>query len=151
MCLRIRTKTKTLSSAIASHKRVAKTDIIVYKRLRNYPVKWANQYGSGVIVKSPYMNFSYSLNTLYSNEGILTERFGFSFILIPLLHPCNYLYVSKGLHAYRSIKGAKRAIMSGTTYIMKCIIPKGSTYYFGDDDDEVCSDRLIITDESNHK
>lgn len=138
MCLYVKTKSQSLKKAIELNKRIAKTDIIVYKRFRG-PNKWSNQYGSGISLKSPYRRYNYEVGFHYYNEGDLKQRFGFT-----INFAGNEMSIHRGLHAYTTPKVAKQ-YLGAKDSIFECIVPKGSTYYLGRDN-EICTDNLIITD-----
>lgn len=101
---------------------------------------------------SPYKQFPYKLNERVSSD--------FDFASLPLtkMSPQKeykfiriltyFSQVNKGLHSFKYLIDANKLnnrFLGGT--VMKCIIPKGSWYYEGRDDDLV-SDNIIIIEES---
>lgn len=111
-----------------THKRVkiAKEDIVCYKVLTS-------------IMKSPYRDFQYERNKMYSIKLLKIDKNN------------NDLEINEGYHAYVSYDGAysSTAIMFlYDTFIFKAIIPKGSKYYLGTDN-EIVSNQMIIKENIN--
>lgn len=121
MCLKIKS-TKPL---------IAKEDIVCYK------VFFKTQKGK---LRSVYYLKYWKLNKLYIDRPAV------------VIHTSQYppqVGVYKGAyHSFKSLKNARseRKTMIEGTVMAKCIIPKGSTFYFGEfyDWEGYASKRLII-------
>ena len=99
---------------------IAKSDIIVYKELR--------QIGKNDYV-TPCQDFPVKLDNLLIPEGIATEK------------PCGFKYrIEEGtIHAYTS--------SNGNDLKFKAIIKKGTKFWIQDDLTEVAAEKLYITSE----
>lgn len=120
MCLIVNKTWKSLKTAKKSSIPVAKEDIKVYKLLQ----KRTNL--------SPYQMAKYEKGKLHESPIIRYIRVS----LFP--HGC-YYKVEQGLHAYRTIEKAKSRFSYQERYckVVEMIIPKGSKYYIGTNDDIV--------------
>lgn len=127
--------------------RYATEDIICYKVLYKF-IKG--------IYCSPYMKFPYKLNERISSD--------FSFVSLPpvkmspqkeykFIRILTYFrQVNKGLHSFKYLIDANKLnnrFLGGT--VMKCIIPKGSWYYEGRDDDLVSDNIIVIKEIPNYE
>lgn len=54
--------------------------------------------------------------------------------------------IDAGYHSYNTIERAKKSIFFGDEVVIKCIIPKGTEYYINNDD-EIVSSTIIVTDQ----
>ena len=99
---------------------IAKSDIIVYKKLK--------QIGKNDYV-TPCQDFPVKLDNLLIPEGIATEK------------PCGFKYrIEEGtIHAYTS--------SNGNDLKFKAIIKKGTKFWIQDDLTEVAAEKLYITSE----
>ena len=99
---------------------IAKSDIIVYKKLK--------QIGKNNYV-TPCQDFPVKLDNLLIPEGIATEK------------PCGFKYrIEEGtIHAYTS--------SNGNDLKFKAIIKKGTKFWIQDDLTEVAAEKLYITSE----
>ena len=104
---------------------IARTNIVVYKNLSK--IKNA--------IYTPYQrNFiRFNVNGIYYLESNLTQK----------KYPFGYEYLDRGYYIYEGIHSftKKNTFVPGSIYY--AIIPKGSMYYFGNNDD-IVSDKLII-------
>lgn len=120
MCLYIKDSQNILNKLIKQIKPlIAKEDIIVYKVLDQ------NNY-------SPYRAYKYTEGFHYYETGDI----------IPEVGKCSTdIIIKKGLHSYSSytIASTRR---NSTDKIVKMIIPKGSKYFIGKNED-IVSDNLI--------
>ena len=137
MCLRVNKAFPTKKDAQNYKGEIATKDIKVYKVL---------EYGtSGKSNKdraySPYRGFYYDKGTQYT-ESKLNRRYyttGWS-------HQCS-LTIEKGLHAYvkkncRQIKNHLSTYAHAKPVVIEMIIPKGSIYYLGDNNDIVTNNLI---------
>lgn len=93
---------------------IAIEDIVVYKRLsvlRNNTTK-AIEYSTS------FKGFSVIMGETYVSELIMETS---KYLGI------EYNFVKLGLHSYKHLKSARY----GNEVVAKCIIPKGSSYYYG--------------------
>lgn len=122
--------------------KIAKKDIVCYKiieRISN------NEY------KSPYQG-----DEIIFNKTIIASKPPKKFNIMPDvdidLKTINDYYIGEGfIHAFIATRDARNhyyyfLCREGAT-IVKCIIPKGSRYFVNIDNTEICSDRMMITDE----
>ncbi len=110
---------------------VANEDIIVYKILCDVDLSFLNETG-----RSPFKKFLYKKGQMYKSK-LITE------IRLALTPNNKYFFeVENGLHAYVK-HDSKSSIWLMNKYCakIKMIIPKGSKYYLGTDD-EIVSDTL---------
>ncbi len=108
--------------------KIAKKDITCYKLL----VK-RNPSDIGIFI-SPYRNYEYNFNkkTLYKVNNFIKTYKTYDTISIT--------DITKGLHSFSSIKGLKdKHWLSTYNIAFKCIIPKGTKYYYNPDDKEYVS------------
>ena len=113
--------------------KVAKKDIVCYKIVQKSSTKKNEMI-------SMYQKFEYKLNVLYTSD-----------LDIPIIDDnCLVAVINKGIHAYEE----KRALNNELIYIrafiidalpIKCIIPKGSLYYKGAND-EIVSNQMILVE-----
>ena len=135
MCLNLNPKFK---------KMVAKKDITCYKI-----VKKKNYGGCYMYEALIMMFFIYKLNIIYSTMITMTHT--------PYT---NRLVVNNGFHSFRTIQGLKKEAEYILMYhnsgiltdavIVKCIIPKGSLYYVGHNDNytpNYVSNQIVILNE----
>ena len=108
----------------------AKRDMIVYKRF-NVHVK----RDKTIVLISPYQRKKYEVNMHYHQTG--KEKFTFEWWN-------GELCINRGLHAYVNYKDVINNLFYDE-YAVKCIIPKGSTYFLGKYGD-IVSDNMIVTD-----
>lgn len=109
-----------------SEEKIAKKDIVCYKRLCVYID----------IFISPYLHYFYRLNILYRSE----------------LKPSSDNTIDIGFHSYSCKKYAtSRLIKDRYEVLAKGIIPKGSRYYYNPDDHEYVSNQIIIQEVINNK
>jgi hypothetical protein len=122
MCLITKKKFRSRVEALAYKPTIAKKDIKVYK------VLWKHSHGSS------YRGFKYEKGNEYYQTGKpFTKTYSrFSKKLI----------ISRGLHAWITKEDAIRRHNRSLHVIVEMVIPKGSMYYLGDNDD-IVSNRLI--------
>lgn len=110
--------------------KVAAEDMTVFKvvRLDLQNQRWQAVYQDG---------FSAPLNTKISAQGVYPETELDNLLIIGegMFHSCADLNTIKLRNDYRS-----------GTYIVKCIIPKGTTYYASKVPNDLCSKKIIVTD-----
>jgi hypothetical protein len=124
---------------------IAKEDIVCYKIIERVS---SNKY------KSPYQG-----DEIIFNKTIIASKPTKKFNMMPTvdvdLKTIIGYYIGEGfIHAFIIKENAKCSVLNhyyflnfeGTT-IVKCIIPKGSRYFISIDNVEICSDRMMITDE----
>ena len=82
---------------------------------------------------SPYKKYRWYINKLVKLSTLNKDEYG---------------HINEGLHAYLENYSFKRKLLSYWRYnpviIYNCIIPKGSKYYLGNDDD-IVSNQMMIT------
>ena len=61
-------------------------------------------------------------------------------------HKDIYYRIDAGYHSYNTIEKAKEDTWFGNEIVVKCIIPKGTEYYINDDN-EIVSSTIIVTDQ----
>ena len=111
--------------------KIATEDIVCYKIFRCRKIKWNTK-----VFYSLYRDYQY---IAYASNPKITINFK-KFHTSP-----SCWYITEGYHSYNTLF---KAILEriGTSYpIVKCIIPIGSTYYLNNEDEIVSSD-IIITD-----
>lgn len=103
-----------------SKEKIAKKDIVCYKRLKINP--------TGNFL-SPYQKKPYKLNILYRSR----------------LELSSYHTIDVGIHSYSCKKRATRLLnrVRGEV-LVKSIIPKGSRYYYNQIRHEYVSNRIIL-------
>ena len=110
--------------------KVATEDMAVFKvvKLDLQNQRWRAIYQS---------SFSAPLNTEISAQGTYPERKLDNFLVIGagMFHSCADLNTIKMRNDYEP-----------GTYVVKCIIPKGTTYYASKVPNDLCSEKLIVTD-----
>jgi len=117
---------------------VAEEDIVVYKMFEKN-----NTTGA---YRSFYKGVAVEFNKEYTSE-LIVEKFKGMYIYMYMDIYC----INIGLHAFTSIDDVLDScnyapLMSGYTGVLvKCIIPKGSTYY--ENNDQCASDKMFYTDE----
>lgn len=109
----------------------ARKDIVVYKVLRKTALC---DY-----LYSPVRDFRYDLNKLYKVDSL------------DIHYDCpgsTFIKVERGLHAYSTLKRAKDKFDTAYPYyrVYQAIIPKGSLYIEGEDE-EIVSNQLIVQKE----
>ena len=115
--------------------KVADKDIVVYKRFRQDEMVYENSKFTAVF--SMIFGYLYTINTLnkpieldhYYNDGFYDIYKGYTSWLYPKLPT-----------------GALLSTFGKVTKIVKCVIPKGSTYA-KNEIGEVVSSNIIVTDE----
>jgi len=110
--------------------KVAAEDMTVFKvvKLDLKNRRWRAIYQS---------SFSAPLNTEISAQGAYPERRLDNFLVIGagMFHSCADLNTIKMRNDYEP-----------RTYVVKCIIPKGTTYYASKVPNDLCSEKIIVTD-----
>ena len=110
--------------------RIAFTDLYVIKVL-------IDDYGQ---LRSPFQEFPYSINTLYSQKVIIED----------LIYPSNFFNIEHGLHSC-TVNGLHymQIVKLHNTELYLAKIPRGSLYY--KDSSEVVSNNLIILNKIDSK
>lgn len=108
MCLHLKKGTRA---------KIAKEDIVVYKCLEMEDGKYI----------TPYMHFNVEMGKTYSSE---LTKFKATPIFKYDTFDC-YADVFQGLHTFVNYDETKRFCQLHNRILVKCIIPKGSTYYVG--------------------
>lgn len=129
MCLTLLEKFPTREKARAVRPKVARTDMIVYRRFE----KWED----ASYLVSPHRGAIYELGKEYRSRLGRTcfQEWGWT--------NCGRwcVDINQGRHAWRTLKDAGYSIGSGccsyTDVILRCVIPKGSEYFDGNDGDIV--------------
>lgn len=88
---------------------------------------------------SPYLLFRYELGKEYRSEMVIKPRFNDS--------RCSFdPSIEQGLHSYSSMRRAHyvSSFSQFTELVLECTVPKGSTYYWNPQMQEIVSDRLVI-------
>ena len=113
--------------------RVADKDIVCYKYL-------CKLLGYKKLFNTPYRNACVSMGETYTSE------IEFGILLTENIDNKSYEgsawvgEIEKGLHSYGNFKHAyQNANYSADRCVVKCVIPKGSTYYVGTFDSDVLS------------
>jgi hypothetical protein len=135
MCLTIKKRFSSLRKMIKKEQKIAIKDIIVFKVLEKR--RWKNQYGEDTKYISPYRSYVYHLGYHYYQTG--PNKFSIWWNSFS-----GYYDINQGLHAWVSLKKAEEEKYDCT--IIKCVIPKGSTYFLGANND-VVTDNLILLEE----
>jgi len=118
-----------------SSKKIAKRNIGCYKIVKG---DYTNS------VSSLYYNFKYSFNFTYNTS--------FGFDLDSYLgcdtkkQEIKYKYINEGFHSYTMKACADYLKPAHTSWkkFVKCIIPKGATYFYNSINGEYVSDKIII-------
>ena len=113
--------------------KIAKREIKVYKALQIIPHRFYPTY------ESPFRDFEYKEGYHYSEDSLEVKKgtFGWG------THTQYVAKVEKGLHAYTSLRWAKREWEGYTDMIfVEMYIPEGAEYLEGDDS-EIVSTELI--------
>lgn len=118
---------------------VATEDIVCYKvaQLRLvYKIGDDGEVTPRGTFTGPWWTFDYSINEEYveSNmeQGIFRKE--------------DWMYVNKGFHTYTYLSLAERvAYENGFDFILECVIPKGSKFYYSYEGMERCSDHIKVT------
>lgn len=106
----------------------ATEDIVCYKKL-----SWN--------LVSPYENYQYIFNKLNKSylrkiyDIKLNKSYYKNFILI---------FIYKGFHTFSTLNSAKDYDIWCYSYIYKCIIPKGSLFYYDNVNKQYVSNRVIV-------
>ena len=132
MCLVINKKFKSETDAVAFVKKpkIAKSDIIVYKMLEIIKDKL------NYTIFSPYKYMRY-----VAGETKTCWQFGYR--IQDYLHNGSYvnrITIDDGIHAFTTRKQVNETIkflLPCKCFAVKCIIPKGTPYFRGDDNDIV--------------
>jgi hypothetical protein len=111
---------------VTNKQKVATKDIVCYKVFNKGAVSENKKS-----VRSYWQNFKYD--------------FGYEYWNTPLKTTDNNYKIEEGLHSYSTKRMAKYSGWSGT-FILQCIIPKGSKYYYNHYKQEYVSDKIIIGD-----
>jgi hypothetical protein len=119
---------------------VAKQDIVCYKRFKYE-------------MYSPYRDFKYKLDKLYKAKiGKPTRTCSFieakstkdGIILDNNIYVSDPIFeINRGLHSYSSLYMASKKLRIYES-LYKCIIPKGSEFYYDNVDKEYVSNQLIV-------
>lgn len=122
MCLTLkeRFETREMARKAAKSPKIAKKDIIVYKKLDRC---------DGKIGYSPFYGHKYEKGMHYYQDG----KRPFS-ISIENDYGMWIIYINRGLHAYT------KKVLGGT--IKKMVVPKGAKYFLGSNND-IVADQLI--------
>lgn len=137
MCLSVQVRKssdldKSLEKLAKEYKLIAKKDIVVYKVVRSAYIPEKQK----TILFSLHKGFKYEEGFHYYQKG---KKFGF-------YKGWNGFQVHQGLHSFVH----KPRFIGYGQVILKCIIPKGSTYYSNNcswlskNEKEYVSDNLII-------
>lgn len=120
---------------------VATEDIVCYKVAQLRLVCVCKTGDNGEVTRigtftGPWWTFDYSINKEYAEsnmeQGIIRDG--------------DWMYVSKGFHTYTHLSSAERvAYEHGFDFILECVIPKGSKFYYSYEGMERCSDRIKVT------
>lgn len=119
----------SLDNLLLINKNFIKLNTNNYKYL--YNIKLFNHYNlsfiyinnNNILKTNPkyitfYRQFEITLNTTYTSELEVKHK--------------SYYFIEKGLHSYKYAKDCKTYKNKNiNTHIVKCVIPKGSTYYEG--------------------
>lgn len=131
MCLNIKLNEHTLKSA--PNPKIATADLVCYKIVHTRKDYKRNSKKKRVF-ESEYQHFKYELKKEYKAE------FAFA---------SNNKAINNGLHSYRTnvilskAGGLTESERNGVQLVvLKCIIPKHTPYYIGDNGD-LCSNKLI--------
>ena len=98
---------------------IATEDIVCFKRMIPF---------NHNILITPYRDFEYKIGKTYSAE--FSDKLGIGII-------------EEGLHSYTNKERAK-LWKTSDEIVVKCIIPKGSIYYFNPNDEEYVSNKLYV-------
>jgi hypothetical protein len=113
------------------NERTANRDITCYKavnKIRRYRVKR---------FVAEFMYFIYHAGRTYKLSKPLRVTRGWG----------GLRKIAKGFHSYTSIEEIKSLVAGADISIVKCIIPKGSKYYWSRSEKEYVSDTIKIIDE----
>ena len=116
-------------TGINSRPRIADKDIQCYK------VVYAGSTDN--IIVSKHHKYVYEINRLYKLNHELR----------PYTSPkslSNISSIDEGFHSYTKLRVVLDTDYYKLMTIVKCIIPKGSTYYLNNKDEEYVSDQIII-------
>jgi len=103
--------------------KVAKKNITCYKSV----------YIKLCIIRAYYFhNFIYKLNKVYQTTGLKVQKNNFG-----------ETFINEGFHSYSNNKGD---IDICSINKVKCIIPKGSKYYYNSEHRQYVSNRIILTE-----
>lgn len=105
-----------------SRLKIADKDIVCYKRFK---------YGE--CLKSATLGVPYVFGRKYEQEPL--KRRG--------------MYVDEGYHSYSTASKALKSIYSQLHTVVRCVIPKGSEYYYNYWYSEYVSNRIIIGTEND--
>ena len=107
---------------ITTPEKIAKKDIVCYKTFRKTSPKTKNDY------IAVYYNSFYKLGRIYTTKkfGVGTDGWG-----------DNIIY--EGRHSYSNLKYIKKKLLWFEEVLAKCIIPKGTKYYYNAGDKEYVS------------
>ena len=100
--------------------KIAKEDIHCYKVMRV-----VNTH-----IRSVYQNHRYYINKLETIDEFGIEKY------------LDHISINEGLHAFTNYFKAYGTALFNAGIIYKCIIPKGSKYYLGDD--VIVSNQMMI-------
>ena len=112
--------------------RIAKKDIIVWKVFGSISEDYCI---------SQFLDFSYTYNIQYNTVFTYSNR------KIELKDTKN---IEQGFHSY-SKKAVKMFYKNGKRRTIKCIIPKGTRYYYNPEELEYVSNSIIVTNERFYK
>jgi len=111
---------------------IADKDITCFKSV------WANTYPFKYVY-SLYQNFEYHFNEIYRKADfpVIKNEHNITNDKIKIIY--------KGFHSHMKLnKTIKRQSSIYNTIIVKCVIPKGSKYFFNDQYNEYVSGLIII-------
>ncbi len=108
---------------ITKPEKIAKKDIVCYKTFYPLNAKAKNDY------RSPYYGALYSLGKTYT-----VKRFGKGYS-----HFDDTDIINEGIHSYSNLEDTKKWEMCGDEVLVKCIIPKGTKYYYNWENKEYVS------------
>lgn len=118
---------------------VATEDIVCYKVAKfrlSYEIGDSGEITQKGTFTGPWWTFDYSINEEYvepnMEQGIARDG--------------DWMYVNDGFHTYTYLNLAERvAHEKGYDFILECVIPKDSKFYYSYEGMERCSDRIKVT------
>lgn len=114
------------------HVLVAKRDIVCYKK-----GEIQNLLTMGQVFVPPYYRFRYEFGKQYKTKTTWQTHPGWTLTV-----------VHEGFHSYSNKKEALKERGSVYVVVVKCIIPKGSEYFYNPYYKQYVSDSIIVTNET---
>ena len=135
------------------NEKIASKDIVCFKLFREQDIVYRTKHFLGFKIGKPKI---VKLNSIiqhfeyipYKKQKSINLHIESCKPIIDFIHYKikEYVRIEEGYHSYATLATAKfNKTSSPITIIVRCIIPKGAVYYLNEDD-EIVSSTIIVTD-----